>query len=230
MVTLELPVEATAGDFQVHAALMDVDAAGVERMICGATDAVRGGSAGTHTLRFEFDDTAYRFAAGHRVRLVLENVALNRTPGQLGFREVPAFVDVDVRVVLDPNAPATLTLPVAAVAGADLTPRVAEESGASGFTLALDLTTTHDRAGQPFLFSIDFDAESVAPGLPPAWIPGSSIGWAERLDAGGSFSLSGVVPPLLSRLWIGQRLVFRATGFDGAELWTSGPSVLTITP
>jgi uncharacterized protein len=135
-VSAELRVHTSHPHFDIFARLCDVDPRGRSRNVCdgllrhrpaAAPDAngdnqpgTAGGNqpdtAGETQIEVAMSSTAYRFAAGHQLRLQVSGGAHPRFARNTGTGEPPAtatrLVPVDVTIRHDTGRPATLSLPV----------------------------------------------------------------------------------------------------------------------
>ena len=121
-VSVELWVRASLPWFDVFARVCDVDAAGASRNVCDALtgvapDRYEQASDGTWRVNFRLWPMAHRFAAGHRIRLLVASGAHPRYARNPGTGEDPAAATeasmrpVDVEVLHDAEHPSALVLP-----------------------------------------------------------------------------------------------------------------------
>lgn len=119
-VSARLQVHASTPYHDVFARLCDVDLRGRSRNICdGLIRHQPGGRAGDDTtITVPMSATAYRFNAGHRIRLQVSGGAHPRYARNTGTAEPPAtatrLVPADIHIIHDADAPCVLSLPVAA--------------------------------------------------------------------------------------------------------------------
>jgi putative CocE/NonD family hydrolase len=127
-VSVQLRVRTSNPHFDIFARLCDVDPRGRSRNICdglrrhrppsgsdtadGAADDSAGGEA---TITVAMSSTAYRFAAGHRIRLQVSGGAHPRFARNTGTAEPLAtatrLVPVEIEILHDPASPGVLSLP-----------------------------------------------------------------------------------------------------------------------
>jgi putative CocE/NonD family hydrolase len=125
-VRVELWARTSEPYFDLFARVCDVDPAGVSRNVCDALARVSPGQfeqAGDGAWRVPFDlwPIAHRFAAGHRIRLLVSSGAHPRYARNPGTgEELPAATTppraVDVELLHDAEHPSVLILPQAGVA------------------------------------------------------------------------------------------------------------------
>lgn len=242
---VELEVDASLGDFQVQAALLDVPPAGSPRFVASGLQARRGGAAGRHSLRIALNDLAYVVPSGHRLRIALENMNWFRPPGQDSFRYAPYFRDVDVRVPIDAGSRPRVTLPVVP-AEASLTPRLATAPVGSGLTHTLQLEDGAQRAGASYAILLGgsgFWPSSPFNGatlwvVPDAWTTfGTQViltpnfaGFAGTLDSSGGATATLTIPANLTGQLAGTRLTFAALGLHAGVWFGSSPAQLQLVP
>ncbi len=118
---LDLYARSTAPSADFFARLCDVTTDGLSLNVCdGLTRRLPGAEGrladGSYTVRIELGPTAYRFPAGHRLRLVLAGGAhprWNRNPGTGDTSEISVeLCAVEETVYHDREHPSLLTLPV----------------------------------------------------------------------------------------------------------------------
>jgi predicted acyl esterase len=103
----------------VFARLCDVDPRGTSRNICDGLIRHHPGDrpAGETTITVPMSSAAYRFGAGHRIRLQVSGGAHPRYARNTGTADPQAtatrLVPADIQILHSPEAPCTLTLPVA---------------------------------------------------------------------------------------------------------------------
>ena len=127
-VSVRLRVRTSNPHFDIFARLCDVDPRGRSRNICdglrrhrpapagdtagGAVESATGGEA---TITVAMSSTAYRFAAGHRIRLQVSGGAHPRFARNTGTAEPVAtatrLVPVEIEILHDPASPGVLSLP-----------------------------------------------------------------------------------------------------------------------
>jgi uncharacterized protein len=118
-VSARLRIRASNPHHDVFARLCDVDPGGRSRNICdGLIRHQPGDRAGDDTpITVPMSSTAYRFNAGHRIRLQVSGGAHPRYARNTGTAEPAAtatrLVPADIQIRHDPDAPGTLSLPVA---------------------------------------------------------------------------------------------------------------------
>jgi putative CocE/NonD family hydrolase len=121
-VSVELWVRASLPNFDLFARVCDVDLAGVSRNVSDALTAVAPGryeqaGDGTWRVSFRLWPIAHRFAAGHRIRLLVASGAHPRYARNPDTGEDPAaattasMLPVDVEVLHDAEHPSALVLP-----------------------------------------------------------------------------------------------------------------------
>ena len=116
-VSARVRVRASGGHVDVFARLCDVGPRGRSRNVCDGIircDAV--GSGQITPVTVPMSATAYRFAAGHRLRLQVSGGAHPRFARNTGSGEPPAtatrLVAVDLQILHEVADPCTLSLPV----------------------------------------------------------------------------------------------------------------------
>lgn len=118
-VRVEIHVRSSLPHFDVFARVCDVDPAGVPRNVCDALRRVRPGEGrraadGSVAVAFALWPTAHRFAAGHRVRLLVSSGAHPRYVRNLGTGEPAAtatrMLAADQEVFHDPGHPSWVEL------------------------------------------------------------------------------------------------------------------------
>ncbi|MGH2858735.1 MAG: CocE/NonD family hydrolase [Solirubrobacteraceae bacterium] len=121
----ELWLAASEPYFDVFARVCDVDAGGVSRNVCDALTTVAPGrhertADGSWRVRLALWPTAHRFAAGHRIRLLVCSGAHPRyarnpgTGGDLVTATADSLVAVEVRLLHGPAHPSAVVLPATA--------------------------------------------------------------------------------------------------------------------
>ncbi len=150
-VSARLQVRASSPHFDVFARLCDVDPQGHSRNICDGLvrqgPASASGTAGSgSTITVPMSSTAYRFAAGHRLRLQISGGAHPRFARNTGTGEPPAtatrLVPVDIQIIHAADRPCALSLPVAAGARPPLLSTAGGET-VPGETVRRDGEVTH---------------------------------------------------------------------------------------
>jgi putative CocE/NonD family hydrolase len=131
-VSARVRVRASGGHFDVFARLCDVDPRGRSRNVCdglirngpgtSGDTAEPGGTAEPGSteqaaaITVPMSATAYRFAAGHRLRLQVSGGAHPRFARNTGSGEAPAtatrLVPVDMQILHDSTEPSVLSLPI----------------------------------------------------------------------------------------------------------------------
>jgi putative CocE/NonD family hydrolase len=119
-VSARLRVRASGGHFDVFARLCDVDPRGRSRNVCDGIVRHRPGAAGggeePAAITVAMSATAYRFAAGHRLRFQVSGGAHPRFARNTGSGEPPGtatrLVAVDMQILHDVTDPSVLSLPV----------------------------------------------------------------------------------------------------------------------
>lgn len=102
-----LPIQTAASDFLVNVSLIDVGPTGGKRYITGGFKTVRGHPGGLVDVEIPIAAYGYRLAAGHRLRVQVENHAWHRPPMQPNaagvvpsfLRALPVFTPFTMRVV-----------------------------------------------------------------------------------------------------------------------------------
>jgi putative CocE/NonD family hydrolase len=118
-VSARLLIQASNPYHDVFARLCDVDPRGRSRNICdGLIRHQPGGRpAGAATITVPMSSAAYRFGAGHRIRLQVSGGAHPRYARNTGTTDPQAtatrLVPADIQLLHDPEVPCTLSLPVA---------------------------------------------------------------------------------------------------------------------
>jgi hypothetical protein len=118
-VSARLLIHASNPYHDVFARLCDVDPRGRSRNICdGLIRHQPGGRpAGAAAITVPMSSAAYRFGAGHRIRLQVSGGAHPRYARNTGTADPQAtatrLVPADIQLLHDPEAPCTLSLPVA---------------------------------------------------------------------------------------------------------------------
>jgi len=119
-VRVELSVRASSPHFDVFARVCDVDRAGASWNVCDALVRIAPGrfeptDDGTRKVAFDLWPIAYRFAAGHRVRLQVSSGAHPRYVRNPGTGEDPTTAArtqaVDIEILHDGAHPSVLVLP-----------------------------------------------------------------------------------------------------------------------
>jgi len=119
-VRVELWVRASSPHFDVFARVCDVDSAGASWNVCDALVRIAPGrfepaADGTRRVAFDLWPIAYRFAAGHRIRLQVSSGAHPRYVRNPGTGEEPTAATwtrpVDVEILHDADRPSVLVLP-----------------------------------------------------------------------------------------------------------------------
>jgi len=124
-VGVSLQVRASGPHFDVFARLCDVDQRGRSHNVCDGLirhrpggGAPGHGEAGGGAVTVPLSSTAYRFAAGHRLRLQVSGGAHPRFARNTGTGEPPAtatrLASVDIEILHGAEWPGSLSLPVAA--------------------------------------------------------------------------------------------------------------------
>ncbi|MGD0239950.1 MAG: CocE/NonD family hydrolase [Streptosporangiaceae bacterium] len=114
-----LRIHASHPYHDVFARLCDVDPDGRSRNICDGLIRHQPGDrpAGATAITVPMSSAAYRFGAGHRIRLQVSGGAHPRYARNTGTADPQAtatrLVPVDIRLLHDPETPCTLSLPVA---------------------------------------------------------------------------------------------------------------------
>jgi hypothetical protein len=244
---VELTVTDTTGFFQLTAVLGHADATGTTHWITAGTAGNRSGVAGQTTMRIELGDVAQVVPEGNSLRLRITNICDINGPGFRRIRYVPYFTSTSTRLDIGPGAVNYLDLPMRPYQ-ADLSPRLARVTAASGFAHAMDLSGSMVRAGRGYLVLAGCSGE--APGttllgqpvpLNIDWCTSVAIGALNTpflpmtlgaLDALGNatpgFTLSANIAPAA----VGLRLSFVGVVFDpaGAIDVIGGPAILVIDP
>jgi hypothetical protein len=121
-VRVELWARASSPHFDLFARVCDVDGAGVSRNVCDALARVAPGryeqdGEGAWRVAFELWPMAHRFAAGHRIRLLVASGAHPRYARNPGTGEDPATATelrpVDVELLVGGERASALVLPAA---------------------------------------------------------------------------------------------------------------------
>jgi putative CocE/NonD family hydrolase len=121
-VRVELWARASEPYFDLFARVCDVDPEGVSRNVCDALARITPGefelaADGAWHVPIELWPTAHRFAAGHRIRLLVCSGAHPRYARNPGTEEEPATTDglrsVDIELLHDSGHPSRLILPSA---------------------------------------------------------------------------------------------------------------------
>jgi putative CocE/NonD family hydrolase len=118
-VSVRLRIRASNPYHDVFARLCDVDPHGTSRNICdGLTRHQPGDRPGTETtITVPMSSTAYRFSAGHQIRLQVSGGAHPRYARNTGTADPQAtatrLIPTDIQILHDTEAPCTLTLPAA---------------------------------------------------------------------------------------------------------------------
>jgi hypothetical protein len=117
-VSARLRIRASNPCHDVFARLCDVDPSGHSRNICDGLIRVQPSdlSADDTTVTVPMSDAAYKFSAGHRIRLQISGGAHPRFARNTGTTEPPAtatrLVPNDIRILHLAEDPSALTLPV----------------------------------------------------------------------------------------------------------------------
>ena len=117
-VSVRLRIRASNPYHDVFARLCDLDPDGRSRNICDGLIRQQGGQFdGETTITVPMSSTAYRFRAGHRIRLQVSGGAHPRYARNTGTADPQAtatrLVPADIEILHAPDAPCILTLPAA---------------------------------------------------------------------------------------------------------------------
>ena len=244
---VEFDVTATAADFQLQAALLDVAPNGAERFVTCGVGAVRGAPVGSRQrLRIELGDVGYVVAPGHRLRLSIENQNLRRQPGNTHYFVAPDFDDVDVTVQIDAAFAPRVHLPLRAIQ-ASLTPRIAGVRASAGLLHDVRIDATDRHAGAPYLLLMGGSGTTPGIAIPGATVPvtydaltdagltllGSAVvpGFVGFLDADGRADPRLDLPAPFAAALVGRRLTFAAVGIDATgAFFVTAPAELVVEP
>ena len=122
-VSARFRVHASHPHLDLFARLCDVDERGRSTSVCDGLQRHQPGDGGPgeFVLTVGMSATAYRFRAGHRIRLTVSGGAHPRFARNTGSGEPPAtatrLVPADIQIRLGGTDPAVLSLPVAPPAG-----------------------------------------------------------------------------------------------------------------
>jgi len=243
---VELDVLATASDFQLQAALLDVAPSGAARFITSGANALRQVAPGRHRMRIELGDVGYVLPAGHALRLSLENINLKRQPGNAHFYACPDFTDVDLTVQIDTIFEPRLDVP-ASPARASLVPRIGRLSAAGGWSHFVTVAGETSRAGDVYMMllgvtgttpgmlvggtqvPLNYDVfTSIALGaMNTATLPG----FIGALDAQGRGTAGLVIPGAIAPALLGLRWNFASLILDiGGNVTSTPPAELIVDP
>lgn len=115
---VELAYSCDAQSHDVYVRLSDVDAKGRSSRVCDGVVRLEGPRASAATLRLELDATAYRFAAGSRVRLSIaggSHPVYARPLDSDGALLGGAYLQPQTHTIThDPARPSSLVLPTVA--------------------------------------------------------------------------------------------------------------------
>ncbi len=216
---LEVEIDSTAANLQLHAVLFDQSPAGARRWVADGFRALRGRVATSERLAVPLTGIHYVLPAGHRWVLVLENHTYRRPPGRTDMHTVPYFDSYRIDVVHTAARPSRLSLPVRAPA-LSARPDAARLSAVAGGGFTVRLRGTAARAGMPYatLLSVSGTLPGVqlfGAQVPINWDPltaaglaggGLTTGFVGVLDAAGSaqsqLTLSAGQIPLSAVGWI----------------------------
>lgn len=239
-------VQALQGDFQFSVALLAQDPNGNERYLVGGTGAVRGQNPGNHPVTIELRDVATIIPAGSRLVVRIENLDHMRPPGLDYLYMAPLLFNYDLRVQITPGAATQIQLPLRA-RQAGLTPRIAEQSAAGGFSHQIEIDAGPARAGMNY--GIFVGSSGFAPGVPlgggvtfPLVIdPWTTFlagfintpflpNYAGVLNAQGKATATMNIPSAVSPALAGLRFTQSALLFTGAQTQVAGPAQFSILP
>lgn len=161
--SVDVEIDSTARNLQIHAALFDEDPAGNRRFLVDGFRALRGRAPGAGRYRIELADTLYVLRKGHRIVLAIENHTWWRPVGQSELRTVPYFETYRFDCVHTPARPSRLTLPV--LARPALTARVAaaQFSRSNAANVAIPIDGSPVRAGALYVTLVG--ASGTVPGF-----------------------------------------------------------------
>lgn len=159
-------VPRTTNDYQIQAALIDVDGSGTERFITSGVIARRGVTTNRQRVQIELDDIGYVLPAGHRLRVSLENMNLRRQPGNAHFYALPEFesfaLEIQIDAIFSPRVDLPLRNPPPS-----LTPRIARVQGTSGFAQDFHIRGESHRAGLPYFLFVGGSGNTPGVNVPP---------------------------------------------------------------
>jgi hypothetical protein len=164
---VRLEVTPDTGDYQVHCALLAVDAAGVEVFLTQGFALMRGGPAVPVALDIDLHHTHARLSAGQRLRLRVENLTLRRTaappPFDLSLRTAPYFNVANVAVEHSAARPSWLEVPALPVVAPTLTAVTPVVYVAAPVDVEYELEAPAALAGS--IYVLLFSHSGVAPGF-----------------------------------------------------------------
>ena len=250
---LRVSVDANAGEFFVAAGLYAIAPDGTATFVACGADGRRSTGAGRHALEIVLDDVAMVVPAGHSLRLVLRNLALEEPPGQRFIRWTPSFRDSDVALRIDPADAPRLELRIADLRHPMLTPRLARGSIGTGIDQSLRIEAGVALAGAPYVVLMSGSGHWPGVPLPNPMAPGATlplnldawtslssqlagaapfVGTIGVLDGTGTASARFALPPLPALASLaGLRFTFAAGGIDAsARLWASNPIEFDVLP
>lgn len=150
--SVELEVDASVGEYQVHAALYDVDPAGNARWVSGGQAWVRG-TPGANRLNLTLYLQSYVFRTGHRVRLQLDNLVVHRPPtGSAPYiKWTPYFTSSIVDIFEGGPSPSFIDLPILPYVDPTLSTYPLVQSVGTSEDQRLAVHTHTGLAGAPYL-------------------------------------------------------------------------------
>lgn len=239
-------VTCTAGDFYLTVRLWSVPPTGLPKLLSAGTYGVRGGLQGQHDLTVLLDDVGVIVPAGHRLAVELTNLPIYPYAHVTFTRWVPSFVPSDTTVLLDPTAPAQITLPQRPRVHAFVAPRF-RPIAASSPVASWNVSGGPSRAGQYYMVMLSQSGYSPGTSFAPEVIPLNLDFWTYAvaaaptgpffpgfsglLDAEGkataTLDLTGVpLPPGV----LGLRFTLAVLGLDGGGFWGGGLAEFDLEP
>jgi len=170
---LELHVNSPDPRFQIHGVLYDVDPAGNARYVNDGIAAVRDNlPAGQNILQLPLYVQSYVFRAGHRIRIVLENLTIHRPPTGNGrqIRTVPCFQNSSVDIEFGGGTLSRIDLPIAPQTGPRLVTYPLNISVGAPQNHRFTIHSSPDFAADPYHLLL-----SLAGTTPGLLVPGTAV-------------------------------------------------------
>lgn len=242
---VDLWIDASAGDFQVAAALLVRDPGGQERYLTGGAGAVRGLAPGVHRVQFPLRDVATIVPAGWRVVVRVENLVWFRPPGVETIEYAPSFLPADLQVLVAPATPSSIALPVAGERVLALTPRLLSDDPIDGIDHPMTIDGGPARAGAPYLVGMSASGYGPGTSILGTHVPLNLDFWTNlgvtaaggpelaafvgTLDASGGATPHLMLPSTVSGAGLGLRWTFAVVAID-TTLVAGGPVQLDLVP
>ncbi len=246
--TIELRVNSTAPDYQLHAVIFDVAPNGAQRWVTSDSFTTRG-ALGLNTVTIHPYLQSYAFRQGHRIRVTVENMHIHRPPtGSAAEIEVaPVFMSSVVTVIEGGATQSSVTLPFLPYTQPVLAAYPLSQSAAALVDQRLTVHTNSAQAGNVYLLlpslsgstpgtpilgitlPVNFDALTNAvianPATPPFVNASGLLGATGSADMGlaiNGFSL----PPA----FIGVELTLDVAMWNGVSLGATNAVTIPIVP